>query len=158
MRFSLDNIHDRLVRYAEEQKRRHPPEEPARVRAGHWINWPLFLSQPLAPLVLYYFPTPEFIIPFVIAVVGINILWIKYVSRLFVSPTLSRLSDLFVSTKWISCPAIALLLFRAGHSFVGIFALLWPALLLPLLIALHRFWPPSALQKTQARLGFAGDH
>lgn len=148
MRFSYDDITASLLRFADQLKAAYPRDETARrVQAGQWINWPLFLSQPIVPVLLYFFPSA--MVAIIIVLLAINILWMRFVGQSFVSPTLSNLGVFFARLKWLICPLMAVLLWREGHEYIALVALTWPVLLLPIAFTFHLLRPASALEETQ---------
>ena len=86
-------------------------EENSRVallRGIEWGNWPLFLSQAVAPLLLLALPWPTVLISVVVANVGLY----------------------FVQFKWFICPGAAAYLYFHNQSTSAILALLWPLIII----------------------------
>ena len=141
----------RMVSSAERMRPAFPQGALAkRVQAGHWINFPLLLSQPIVPVALVGYSLVSVIIGLAL-VLTLNLLWIRVISQVFVSLPLARLGEYIAKAKWLACPLAAIILWREGSIVESFAALTWPALLLPLLYAFHRFWPPQALADTQRK-------
>jgi hypothetical protein len=137
MQFSFDEFTARLLRFPERLKRDYPRDEAARrMQAGQWINWPLFISQPIVPVLLFLFPST--LAPIVIVLLVINVLWMRTVSQLFVSLPLAKFGSAFVQLKWLACPLMALLLWQTSHVYIATIALAWPVLVIVFLFVL---WP-----------------
>ena len=150
-------LHARLARQvAEEQNKYSPGETARRVQTGHWINWPLYITQPVIP-VLFFFLHFADVLFFILVVLTINVIWIRIVSQTFVSLLLSRLGDSIALLKWVASPVAALMLWHQGHLLAALAALSWPVLLANILFALHRFWPDGALANTQEKFRAAAN-
>lgn len=94
------------------------------LRAIEWINWPLFFSQPIIPVLLYFFP--KYYISIIVWLIAIDALWQLIISRHFVSALIANFGALFVRLKLITCPIMSLLLWQSHQSFLLILmALLW---------------------------------
>lgn len=146
----IDAVFIRMARKAEQLRERFPSEElPARVQAGHWINFPLYISQPLIPILAYLHPDFAFTASLVIGFTVCNYAWIRRVSMHGVSPFTMRLSDKIVFLKWVASPLCAVLLRRSHAVYAALLAFLWPFLVLLLLVPLHRFWSPRDLEITK---------
>lgn len=96
------------------------------LRAMEWGFWPIFISQPIAPLAIVFFDWWRV----VIGVLIIGILWALFIQGAFVLPTLAFWGALIVRLKWIACPACACVLWLQGRRIDSIIALLWPLLIL----------------------------
>jgi hypothetical protein len=103
----------------------HSAEENTRwswLRAVEWIEWPLFLSQPVVPVLLYFYPWQ-----WVLGVTAlIGLLWRLLVVPSFISTELAYLGPLFVVLKYVTAPVIAFLLWRQNEPWIAALALLWP--------------------------------
>ena len=85
----LEELHARLARKAIDEQNKYSPEETARrVQAGRWINWPLYITQPVIPVLFYLLHFAD-VIFIILVVLVINVLWIRIVSQKFVSLQLS---------------------------------------------------------------------
>ena len=93
----------------------------ALLRGIEWGNWPLFLSQSVAPLLLLALPWPTVLISVVVA----NILWALIRYR-FVSVVAANVGLYFVQLKWFICPGAAAYLYFHNQTTSAILALLWP--------------------------------
>jgi len=103
----------------------HSDEENLRwawLRAVEWINWPLFISQPIVPVLLYFFDWS----PIVVSAVLISYLWRLVVPQRFVSVGLANLAPSFVLLKFLSCPIMAFLIWQQNDRWGAALALLWP--------------------------------
>ena len=96
------------------------------LRSVEWAYWPLFLSQPVAPLVALVWPWPYI----AVAVYIINFLWAYFVRDRFVSVALASYGALFARLKWLACPLAGYLLFTRGRTVDAAVALLWPVIML----------------------------
>ena len=145
----LEELYARLAQQVAEEVNKYSPDEAARRKqAGEWINWPLYITQPVIPILFYvlHFADVVFIIT---ALLVLNVIWIRIVSQRFVSLPLSKLGRYIAYLKWIACPIVALLLWIKVYPLTAIVVLSWPLLLMNILFALHRFWPEGALANTQ---------
>ena len=92
----------------------------AYLRAVEWVAWPSYLSQPVVPLLLLFYPWW--------AVVGsltaLNVGWaaVRYrgvhLAAVYWGP-------LFVKMKWITMSVAVVLLVRSGHAALAILSLVW---------------------------------
>jgi hypothetical protein len=92
------------------------------LRSVEWITWPSFILQPIVPLLLYFFTWQSILI---------SIPFIDYAWRLIVAPRFLpvRLLDngpLFVLLKFVTCPAMAFLLWQQNYRWEAALALFWP--------------------------------
>lgn len=95
------------------------------LRSIEWANWPAFLSQVAAPILLVFYRWP-----YVLAgVVVIDILW-AIIRYSFISPGLSNAGCLLVAwLKWPAAIGSAIYLLFVPRSYgLGILALAWPLL------------------------------
>ena len=92
------------------------------LRALEWIEWPLFLSQPVVPVLLYFYPWPWVLG----AAVLISLMWRLLVVPSFISPELAGLGPWFVNLKYVTAPVMAVLLWRENEPWIAALALLWP--------------------------------
>lgn len=97
----------------------------ALLRGIEWGNWPLFLSQSVAPLLLLAEPWPTVLV----SVIVTNVLW-AFVRYRFISVVAANLGLYFVQLKWIICPSAATYLYFHDQTTAAILALLWPLLVL----------------------------
>ncbi len=74
------------------------------LRAVEWGRWPLFISQPIAPVLLVFVPWTYVLV----GAVAANLLWAFFVRYNFVSPPLASLAVVLAKPKWIACPACSL--------------------------------------------------
>ena len=92
------------------------------LRAVEWGNWPLFISQPVVPVVFLFVPWKTV----VATVVIINLVWALGIRYSVVIVVPAFWGALFVRLKWLACPISAWLLYREGSSRLAVLALLWP--------------------------------
>ena len=149
MRPYLEKLYARLAQQVAEEVNKYSPDEAARRKqAGEWINWPLYITQPVIPILFYLLHFAD-VIFFVLIVLVINVIWIRIVSQTFVSLPLSRLGSYVAHLKWIASPLLALMLWHQGYLITATVALSWSLLIVVPLFALHRLWPDGALDQTQ---------
>lgn len=94
----------------------------ALLRAMEWRNWPLFISQPLVPILLYFYPWPWV----VGLVVLITVVWRIIVVPVVISPMLANAGAMFVKLRWAASPIMAFLIWQSGDYWIAGLALLWP--------------------------------
>jgi hypothetical protein len=123
----------------------HSDEENLRwsyLRAIEWIGWPLFLSQPIVPVLLYFFDWPWILL----SVFLVTLLWRVTVLQWFVSVRLAGITPLFVLLKFLTCPLMAFLIWQQGDYISAVLALLWPLvgdfLIMMLLMIIHVLLDP----------------
>jgi hypothetical protein len=94
------------------------------LRAVEWVGWPLFISQPVVPILFYLYPWP--------AVLGVIVcvafFWRAVVVPFWISPSLAYVGPLIVALKFIAAPVMAYLLWQRGDTLIAAAALLWPLL------------------------------
>jgi hypothetical protein len=95
------------------------------LRAVEWGAWPIFISQPIAPVVLLTFPWWSVIM----VTTAANVVWGLFIRYRVVIPTLAFWGAVFVRLKWLACPIAAYLLWRRGDGGQAAVALLWPLLM-----------------------------
>jgi len=94
------------------------------LRAVEWTEWPLFISQPIVPTLLYFYHWS-----FVLGLVVIaTVMWKVLVVPCWVSPRLAWAGPAFVQLKFLTCPSMAYLLWQRGETALAAGALLWPLL------------------------------
>lgn len=96
------------------------------IRALEWASWPTFISQPIAPVAILFFPWWSVAIATVVA----TALWMLFIRHRFVSPAAAYWGALFVRLKWITCPVAAFFLWSRGSKVAAVVALLWPLVIL----------------------------
>jgi hypothetical protein len=92
------------------------------LRSIEWIQWPLFISQPAVPILLWFYQWQ----PVVVAVIVIAILWRVAIATWCVSVRLADFGPIFVVLKFPTCPVMAFLIWEKGDRFGAALALLWP--------------------------------
>ena len=113
------------------------------LRAVEWICWPLFLSQPVVPVLLYFYPWPVVIG----AVVALAFAWRAIIVPLWVAPSLAGIGPLFVLLKFISAPVMAYCIWRRGDTPIALMALVWP-FLGPVIVQWVLLLPDALLELT----------
>src|SRR5438093_997011 len=93
------------------------------VRAIEWTAWPSFITQPLVPILIVFFPWYQV----VLGVFLLGIIWCP-VRYSLVSPRLAQIALFFVLLKWPTSLGSAIYLFVHGSYLSGAVALLWPLL------------------------------
>lgn len=96
------------------------------LRAIEWGRWPIYLSQPIAPLLLLWFSWLQI----VCGVIVVNLIWAVVARYRFVSVTAADAGAIFVMLKWVVWPVSSILLFmwhRYPEAWISVF---WPVLIL----------------------------
>jgi hypothetical protein len=104
------------------------------LRAVEWGRWPIFLSQPLAPVLLIWWPWREVILAVFVA----NCIWAVFIRNHFASRGMALLGVYVVATRWLTWPASVIYLFFEHKNPEASIALAWPLLILPI----GAFTPP----------------
>jgi hypothetical protein len=92
------------------------------LRAIEWSDWPVFMSQPIVPVLLYLYDWRWILLGVFLG----TLLWRVTVLQWFVSVRLAGVGPFFVLLKFLTCPLMAFLIWRQGHYIVAVLALLWP--------------------------------
>jgi hypothetical protein len=108
------------------------------LRATEWASWPIFISQPIAPIALLFFPWWVVILATLVA----GWLWTLLVRDFLVIPMLAYTGPLIVRLKWLACPVTAGILAFKGSWGVALFALLWPLLTFVMPVFIFPLKPP----------------
>lgn len=95
------------------------------LRAVEWIRWPYFISQPIVPVMLLFWPWQATIT----GVLASNLLWFVFVRPHSVSLPVAKFGACFVRLKWVVCPITSFYLFNRGATGEALLALLWPVLI-----------------------------
>jgi len=130
------------------------------LRAIEWRDWPLFIGQPIIPVLLYLQPTWWWGVP--TGVILFTIIWRLDTVPKYIDPVWVGVGPLFVRLRFISAPISAFLIWRAGHLLLAAEALLWPflgsalaqlVLIIPMgLISMMPYQKAAELGVVQARL------
>ena len=91
------------------------------IRAIEWTAWPSFITQPIVPILLMFFPRYWMLLT--VFLLGIPWCAVRYS---FVSPRLAQLAVFFVLLKWPVAVGSATYLFVERNYVPTIIALLWP--------------------------------
>lgn len=113
------------------------------LRAIEWKHWPLFLAQPVVPILLYVYPWP-WVIGLVVAV---TFVWWFVVAPQFTPSTAVDITVYFVYLRFVTAPLMAYLIWQNGHPWTAALALLWPFLGHSVALWLLMF-PQAALAST----------
>jgi len=89
-------------------------------------KWPMFLLQPIAPLMLVHFSWK----PVVVGSIALNVLWALLVRYNYVSVRAACFGVQFVRLKWIASPLAAYHLYSRGEKTSAAIALFWPLVIL----------------------------
>lgn len=120
--------------------------------AVEWGAWPIFMSQPVAPLALIFFPWWSVIF----IMTALNVVWALFISHRIVIPALAFWGAIIVRLKWIACPVAAYLLWHKGMKGIALMALFWP---LVILVVPHGSTQIGVIQKMFMRcLGYEPAH
>jgi hypothetical protein len=123
--------------------RAHSDEDNLRwcwLRAVEWGRWPIFLSQPVAPVLLLWLPWTAVVAGTVI----LNILWAIFVRYQLVNVRAAFLGAAIVPLKWLAWPAATVYLFVQGRR-----PECWVAAFWPLLIFVLGALPTTAIGRIQ---------
>jgi hypothetical protein len=110
------------------------------LRAIEWGNWPLFITQPIAPILIVFFEWWKIAIIITIC----NYLW-SLLRYKYVSVFLADLGSLFIHLKWPASISVAIYFIIQKNYHSAIFSGLWPIITLILLI----FAPRTQIGKLQ---------
>lgn len=94
----------------------------AMLRALEWSRWPLFVFQPIIPIVLPFIKW-QILIP---SVILLNLIWGLFFRYSFVNFHLAELGVFFVRLKWLTCPAMAIYFYINGEITNALIAFFWP--------------------------------
>ncbi len=95
------------------------------LRAIEWGRWPIFLSQPIVPVLLLSLDWKVV----VVGVIVTNLLWAIFIRYRWVSVAAACWGAVVVKVKWVVCPAAAAYLFTRGDKIGAAISLLWPLLI-----------------------------
>jgi hypothetical protein len=96
------------------------------LRSVEWIRWPYFISQPIVPVMIAFWPWQYVILGVLIC----NLLWYFLIRPNFVSLQLADLGALFVRLKWVICPLMGYYFYSHGQKANAAIALFWPILII----------------------------
>ncbi len=108
------------------RSKQHPDDDNIRwalLRAIEWREWPLFISQPIVPVLLYFYSWTWI----VGCLIGVTFLWWFIVAPKF-TPTTTAVNTLvyFVWFRFITSPLMAYFLWQRGDLWYAVLALSWP--------------------------------
>jgi hypothetical protein len=114
------------------------------LRAIEWKEWPLFVSLPIIPVLICFYP-------WFLVIGGITIItfvWWLIVAPRFTPSTIIDLSVYFVWLKFVTSPLMAYHIWQSGRPWTAALALSWPfagyAIVSWLLM-----WPQALLASTE---------
>lgn len=96
------------------------------LRAIEWGRWPMFLSQPVAPLLLVWLSWDQVIFSAIIA----NLFWAGFVRYQFVSVAAASAGPIVVRLRWLTWPLATTYLYWEGRRPECCVSLAWPILVL----------------------------
>jgi hypothetical protein len=99
------------------------------LRAIEWGAWPIFISQPVAPVAMLFFHWW----PVVLTTFIVTVFWTFFISRTIVVPAMAFWGAVVVRLKWVTCPMAAYMLWERGLKGTAIVAFFWPLLIVFLL-------------------------
>lgn len=95
------------------------------LRALEWGGWPLFVAQPVAPILFLVFPWWQ------VAVVILILNWLWALVRYkYISLTLASFGCLFVRLKWFAAIGVGIYFLVEGNYFLAVISALWPIITL----------------------------
>jgi hypothetical protein len=95
------------------------------LRAIEWGRWPVFISQIVAPPMLYIFNWLTVVSFFVV----LNILWSLFIKYKYVNVKLAFVGVLATKLKWLICPLLGYYFYTQNEVLVAVIALFWPLLI-----------------------------
>ena len=98
------------------------------LRAAEWGSWPIFVSQPVAPVALLFFSWWSVML----VTIALNVVWSIFIRYRVVVPSLAFWGAVFVRLKWIASPIACYLLWHRQMKGSAAFALFWPLAVLVL--------------------------
>ena len=113
------------------------------LRAIEWGRWPLFIAQPIAPILFIFFPWWKI----VIAVVVLDWLW-TLIRYKYISIILADLGCLIVYLKWPLSVGVGIYFLVMGNYLLSAFSVFWPIITL----ILQFITPPMQIGKIQELL------
>lgn len=111
------------------------------LRAAEWGKWPIFVSQPVVPLLYLKFPW----VWVLSAIVILNVVWSPFRDRL-ANVQVATAGAFFARLKWITIPVSAFLAVRNEAYVVCVLSLLTP-IVVPLVGMLTPFREVGQLQR-----------
>jgi hypothetical protein len=92
------------------------------LRANEWKHWPLFMAQPIVPVLLYLYPWWWVIASLAV----VTFAWRLVVTPRFTPSTSVDNAVYFVLLRFVTSPVMAYLIWENDHSWVAALALFWP--------------------------------
>jgi hypothetical protein len=92
------------------------------LRAAEWRHWPLFISQPVIPVFLYFYPWP----PVIGTLAIVTFAWWLIVSPQATPTTAVDLLVYFVWLRFAASPLMAYWIWQSGRPVTAALALSWP--------------------------------
>jgi hypothetical protein len=133
------------------------------LRSVEWVAWPLFISQPLVPILLYFYPW--FVV--LASVIVATFAWRLIIVPFLIIPAVADFGSVFVTLRFATSPVMAFLIWQKGQAWTALLALLWPLFgnffaswllgILYALISLTPIWKNIEVGSVQSRfLQFLG--
>jgi hypothetical protein len=94
------------------------------LRAVEWRDWPLFISQPVVPVLLYFYPW-TLVVGFLVA---LTFMWWLIIAPRITPVTGIDIAVYFVWLRFLTSPLMAYLIWQKGGQWTAALALLWPFL------------------------------
>lgn len=128
------------------------------LRALEWQNWPIFISQPIVPIMFYFYKW--YLVIGIIVLV--SFMWQALIVPFFVSPTALFYGVIFDKLKYLTTLIMAFLVFYKYGIMLTILTLVWPficalicgwILILPLaILSLTKLGKESQTGKIQEKI------
>lgn len=92
------------------------------LRASEWRLWPLFVFQPVVPILLWFYPFFQVILTIILITFG----WWFYIASTFTPNTSIDTAVYYTKLKLLTSPVAAFAIWSNEHPFVAALALAWP--------------------------------
>ena len=94
------------------------------LRASEWYGWPEFICQPIAPVLLYFYPWPWVVFFIALATLA----WWFIVAPRSTPPIYFDNFVYFAALRFVTSPLMAYLIWERGDQWTAALALCWPLL------------------------------
>lgn len=101
----------------------------AMLRAIEWAEWPIFVAQPLVPLLLLWISWWKIVIGLWV----VDLLWNTFNEK-WVNVSLADFGCYFVKLKWLSSVGMAIYFYANDMLLYAVVSLLWPLITLVLML------------------------
>lgn len=95
------------------------------LRAIEWGQWPIFVTQPIIPILFLFYPWESVVFGIII----INFLW-GFIRKIFISPFLADVGAMLVHLKWFVSIGIGIYFFTQGDNLLAILSIIWPIIVM----------------------------